>query len=80
MNSVVRLRDPDSDETEEYEPVYPVDADVAHNRIPVLVPVGTAILGYRAGDVVEWPVPAALCRLRVEEVLDQPERAGARHH
>ncbi|HXG09202.1 MAG TPA: nucleoside diphosphate kinase regulator [Gemmataceae bacterium] len=79
MNSVVRLRDLDSDETEEYELVYPADADMAHNRISVLAPIGTAILGYRLGDVIEWPVPAGLRRLRVEELLYQPERAGALH-
>jgi regulator of nucleoside diphosphate kinase len=77
MNSVVRLRDLDSDETEEYELVYPADADMAHHRISVLAPIGTAILGYRVGDVIEWPVPAGLRRLRVEEVLYQPERAAA---
>jgi regulator of nucleoside diphosphate kinase len=69
----------DSDETEEYELVYPADADMAHNRISVLAPIGTAILGYRLGDVIEWPVPAGLRRIRVEEVLYQPERAGALH-
>lgn len=79
MNSVVRLRDMDSDETEEYELVYPMDADMAHNRISVLAPIGTAILGYRLGDVIEWPVPAGLRRVRVEEVLFQPERAGVLH-
>src|SRR5918911_524129 len=68
MNSVVRLRDLDSDEAEEYELVYPADADMAHNRISVLAPVGTAVLGYRVGDVIEWPVPAGLRRLRVEGV------------
>ena len=79
MNSVVRLRDLDSDETEEYELVYPADADMTHNRISVLAPIGTAILGYRLGDVIEWPVPAGLRRLRVEEVVYQPERAGVLH-
>ena len=79
MNSVVRLRDLDSDETAEYDLVYPADADVSLNRISVLAPIGTAILGYRLGDVIEWPVPAGLRRLRVEEVLYQPERAGALH-
>jgi regulator of nucleoside diphosphate kinase len=79
MNSVVRLRDLDTEELEEYELVYPADADVAHNRISVLAPVGTAILGYRLGDVIEWLVPAGPRRLRVAEVLYQPERAGALH-
>jgi regulator of nucleoside diphosphate kinase len=77
MNSVVRLRDLDADETEEYELVYPAYADVAHNRISVLAPIGTAILGYRIGDVIEWPVPAGLRRLRVERVRHQPEPVAA---
>jgi regulator of nucleoside diphosphate kinase len=77
MNSVVRLKDLDSNEMEELELVYPADADTAQNRISVLAPIGTAILGYRLGDVIEWPVPAGLRRLRVEEVVYQPEWAGA---
>lgn len=80
MNSVVRLRDLDSDEADEFELVYPADADIANNRISVLAPIGTAILGYRRGSVIEWPVPKGLTRLRVEKVLYQPERAGALHH
>jgi regulator of nucleoside diphosphate kinase len=79
MNSVVHLRDLDSGEKEMYELVYPTDADMAHNRISVLAPIGTAMLGYRLGDDIEWQVPAGLRRLRVEEVVYQPERAGAMH-
>src|SRR5687768_254899 len=56
MNSVVRLRDLESDEMEEFELVYPGYADMLSNRISVLAPIGTAILGYRLGDVIEWPV------------------------
>jgi regulator of nucleoside diphosphate kinase len=41
--------------------------------------VGTAILGYQVGDVVRWRVPAGVRRLRVEEVVFQPERVGAFH-
>jgi regulator of nucleoside diphosphate kinase len=79
MNTVVSLRDLDTDEIEEFELVYPADADMAHNRISILAPIGTAILGYRVGDVIEWRVPAGLRRLRVEEVLYQPERGGVLH-
>ena len=77
MSSIVSLRDLDSGETEEYELVYPADADLENNRISILAPIGTAILGYRVGDVIEWPVPGGLRRLRVEEVLYQPGRASA---
>lgn len=77
MNSTVRLRDLDSDEIETYTLVYPRDADIDENRISVLAPIGTAMIGYRVGDVIEWPVPNGIARLRVEEVVYQPEFAGA---
>ncbi|HEY7153823.1 MAG TPA: nucleoside diphosphate kinase regulator [Gemmataceae bacterium] len=77
MNSVVRLRDLDTDEVDQFQLVYPADADMAQHRISVLAPVGTAILGYQRGDVIEWPVPAGLRRLRVEMVSYQPEMATA---
>lgn len=76
MNSVVRLRDLDSGDTLEYELVYPHEADVSEGRISVLAPIGTAMIGYRLGDTIEWTVPAGLRRLEVEEVLYQPERAN----
>lgn len=79
MNSTVVLRDLDTDETETYTLVYPNHANIARNRLSVLAPVGTAILGYHVGDVVRWRVPAGVRRLRVEEVLFQPERVGAFH-
>jgi len=77
MNSRVRLRDMDSGENEIYTLVYPSMADHAENRISVLAPVGTAIVGSRVGDVIEWPVPAGRRRLLVEDVVYQPEKAGA---
>lgn len=77
MNSTVRLRDLETDEDETYTLVYPDEADIEANKISVLAPVGTALLGYRAGDHVEWPVPAGVARLRVEEVLFQPASARA---
>ena len=77
MNSVVRLRDLETGEVETYTLVYPSDADIGRDRLSVLAPVGTALLGYRAGAVVEWPVPAGVRRFRVEEVLFQPKAALA---
>jgi len=45
-------------------------------EISILAPVGTAMLGYRVGDVIEWVVPAGKRRLTVEKVLYQPEASG----
>ena len=77
MNSTVRLRDLETGEEETYTLVYPEQADIEADRLSVLAPVGTALLGYRSGDVIEWPVPAGVRRFRVEEVLFQPRNARA---
>lgn len=69
MNSTVRLRDLDSDEIETYTLVFPQEADIQHNRISVLAPVGTAIIGYQVGDVVTWSVPRGRVQLRIEDVI-----------
>lgn len=79
MNSTVVLRDLDTNATETYTLVYPNHANIARNRLSVLAPVGTAILGYHVGDVVRWRVPAGVRRLRIQEVVFQPERVGAFH-
>ena len=73
MNSAVRLRDLETGDAETYTLVFPEDADIEENRLSVLAPVGTALLGYQAGDVVAWPVPAGVRRFRIEAV--SPEAA-----
>ena len=69
MYSTVKLVDLDTDSEHVYTVVYPHEADAKRGRISVLAPVGTALLGYRAGDVVEWEVPAGKRRFRIEEVV-----------
>lgn len=69
MNSTVRVRDLDSNEIETYTLVFPQDADIQRNRISVLAPVGTAIVGCQVGDVVNWSVPRGSVQLRIEEVI-----------
>jgi regulator of nucleoside diphosphate kinase len=77
MNSTVVLRDMDTKEKETYTLVFPDSADIAHDRLSVLAPVGTAILGQHVGDIIRWRVPQGLRRLKVEKVVYQPEREGA---
>jgi regulator of nucleoside diphosphate kinase len=79
MNSTVRLVDLDNGEEMTYTLVFPNDADVEQDRISVLAPIGTAMLGYRVGDTFEWQVPEGMRRLRVKEILYQPESSGDYH-
>jgi regulator of nucleoside diphosphate kinase len=70
LNSHVRVRDLDTDKVMEYEVLYPnTKPRTSANPLSVLAPLGTALLGYRAGDVVEWQVPKGKRRLKVIEVL-----------
>ena len=68
MHTRVRVLDLSTGERKEYVLVYPADADVSAHRISVLAPLGTALLGYRAGDEVEWQMPGRVRRLRLESV------------
>jgi regulator of nucleoside diphosphate kinase len=55
--------------------VYPHEADVSENKLSVLSPIGTAILGYREGDAVAWPVPSGCVKVEIKKVVFQPEAA-----
>ena len=79
MNSTFRLEDLDNGEEAVYSLVFPADADSLRGKISVLAPIGTAVLGYRVGDTVEWEVPAGLKRFTVKEIVYQPEAAGDYH-
>lgn len=79
MNSTFRLSNLDSGEEVVYTLVFPARADSTNGKVSILVPVGTAVLGYRVGDTVEWEVPAGLKRLRVKEIVYQPEAEGDYH-
>ncbi|NLG74442.1 MAG: nucleoside diphosphate kinase regulator [Chloroflexi bacterium] len=76
LNSKVRLVDEDLGEEMIYTLVFPEEADVTQGKISVLAPIGTAMLGYRVGDVFQWDTPGGKCTMRVKEIIYQPEAAG----
>ena len=73
LNSTVRVIDLESSAAMDYTIVMPGEANYDAGRISVLAPLGTALLGYRVGDEIEWEVPRGVRRLRIEAVLFQPE-------
>ena len=57
--------------------VYPKDVDPSGKTISVLAPVGSALLGLSQDDEIEWPKPGGgLLKVKIKEVVYQPERAG----
>ena len=79
MNSTFRVRDLDKGEEAVYTMVFPGEADSSKAKISILAPIGTAAIGYRLRDTIEWEVPAAVKRFKVEEIVYQPE-ASADYH
>jgi regulator of nucleoside diphosphate kinase len=79
MNSKISVRDLASNERETYTLAYPNEADIDEGRVSVMAPLGRALLGAKAGDEVEFSVPAGLRRIKIERILYQPEAAGDFH-
>jgi regulator of nucleoside diphosphate kinase len=79
MNSSVCVIDMETGEEESYTLVFPDDADVIEGRISILAPIGTAMLGYKAGDSFEWDVPGGKRHLKIKEIVYQPESSGDYH-
>jgi regulator of nucleoside diphosphate kinase len=76
MNSEVVYEDLETGTRRTVRVVYPHRADATQGRISVLAPIGSALLGLRIGQTIEWIVPNGRKRVRVVEVRYQPEASG----
>ncbi len=76
MNSQVSLTYIDSPKTLTLQLVYPEQADAAQNRVSILAPIATAMLGQREKEIVELPTPYGTVKIRIDRILYQPEAAG----
>ena len=83
MNSTARFLIVDghheTGEERELTLVYPREADGSPDKVSILAPVGSALLGMRIGDEIEWPAPGGTLMLKVLSIRYQPEAAGDLH-
>jgi regulator of nucleoside diphosphate kinase len=80
MNSTVRLRLLKTGEEPCLTLVYPKDLDASGDKVSVLAPVGSALLGLSEGDQIHWPMPdGEIQPIQVLQLVYQPERAGQLH-
>lgn len=71
LDSRVRFHDLQADEEREVTLVLPSKVASDKGRISVLSPVGSALIGLRVGDDIDWPMPGGqVRRLRVLAVSD----------
>ena len=80
MNSRVRFVTGDAAQEFDMSLAYPKDVDGAPGKLSVLTPVGSALLGLKVGDSIDWTGPnGARFDVTVREIVYQPERAGDLH-
>ncbi len=76
MNSIVKLSFLSMNKQTQFQIVYPEHANVKENKISIFSPIATALIGYQVGDEIEWIIPAGLTKIRIDEIVYQPEAAG----
>lgn len=69
VGSRLSYRDAEQEQAQSVELVWPEEADISLGRISVLTPLGTALLGLRAGDAFFWETRnGAQRQLKIVEV------------
>ena len=58
-------------EPEEVTLVYPEDVNRKDNKISVLSPMGTAILGLKEGSSIDWKIPNGMIHIIVDKIVTQ---------
>lgn len=76
MNSIVKISFLNTNKTTQFQIVYPDQSNIKENKISIFSPVATALIGYKVSDNIEWIVPSGLTKLRIDEIIYQPEAAG----
>lgn len=68
LESEVEYEDLESNEVESYIITLPERANIDERRLSVLAPIGTALIGYRVGDIVQWNTPGGSRQLKIRRV------------
>ena len=80
MNSRVHCREESSGKDYHLTLVYPQDAKADEGRISILAPMGSALLGLKVGQHIDWPAPGGkTLKLTLLDVEYQPEAGGDFH-
>ncbi|WP_374385242.1 nucleoside diphosphate kinase regulator [Dongia sp.] len=73
MYAELRYRDNSTGEIHQATLVYPGDQDIASWKISVLTPVGTALIGLRVGQSIEWETRSGEIKsLTLLAIVSQP--------
>lgn len=77
MNSFVCFVDIKTGKKTEVHLVHPDRADLERNQISVLSPIGSALIGLRKGQSINWPLPNGYSKtIKVLTVKNDPVEEG----
>ena len=76
MHSIVKVKYIDNNKDFTLQLVYPEEANIKENKISIFAPIGIALLGYKKGDIINWRTPGGNVKIKIEDILYQPEAAG----
>ncbi|UPK72902.1 GreA/GreB family elongation factor [Chitinophaga filiformis] len=69
LNSTAVVKDMETQRILAVTIVTPDKADISQNKISVLAPIGTALLGFQKGKQISWQVPAGEKKLLILDVF-----------
>ena len=76
MNSIAKITFLSNDKQVQFQIVYPDKANLKENKISIFSPIATSLIGYKVNDEIEWIVPGGLTKIRIDEIIYQPEATG----
>lgn len=79
MHSIVKIKYISNDKTFTMQLVYPEEANIRENKISIFAPIAMALLGYKKGEIINWLTPGGKIKIKIEDILYQPEAAGDFH-
>jgi len=75
MNSRIRIDDLSNGGTVTVTLAFPHEADYEQKKVSLLAPLGAALLGCQTGEEICYEAPAGSTKIRIKEIIYQPEAA-----
>lgn len=72
LNSKVTVENVETKKTAAYIIVMPEKADISQKKVSIVAPMGSALIGFRKGEEVEWKLPAGVKKFRIVDVENEP--------
>jgi len=68
LGSKVSVKEQTSGREMSFVIVMPAEADMKTQKISILTPMGTALIGLQKGNIVEWKMPAGMRKFEIIDV------------